>query len=365
MRMTGRRRRMLRLAALATAGLVLSACAPQVGDDDWTLEPIGFHNQMTGRPGDTFFGDTPFANEPRIDVAFGMSMLAADGTGGFWAMSAGSWLHLGADGEKLARFNTEFDDPLTRIKAISALSSTELAVVRDDGHPVLAVLDTTTMTMRDLPGEPPTEFPDFGDFVFGDVAVHDGGAIVVRYQPRPPAYMDYEVLRIDLDDGERELLYGRPLALSEADAAPPAVPPIDVDVDASGRIYLATPTARIVLDPDGTERIVERQDADLARVAVRPDGVALWWGGAPGPPAANGVIVGGSGEARASIELREGCAEPPLYRADALRMTDGMAEHPLPFLCGANAAVWTGSSWVVAIGGEGDGVLVRLTPPAD
>ena len=75
-----------------------------------------------------------------------------------------------------------------------------------------------------------------------------------------------------------------------------------------------------------------------------------------------GVIVGGSAEARTAIEQRTTCGTD-LIRRDALTLGDEDGEQPLGFLCGANAAVWTGTSWVVAIGGEGDGVLVRLTPP--
>lgn len=344
----------------------LSGCAPQPQPDDWTLEPIPFSTGLQDHPGVPAQG-AGGGGEP-IDLAFGMSLLAADGTGGFWASSAGSWLHVDADGATRARFTAPPDSPLSGITAMTGLSPTELLVVRDEGMPVLAVLDTTTMAMRDLPGEAPSgsgATADFGDFEFGDVAVQAGSAIVIRYRVRPEAYLDYEVLRVSLDDGTRTLLHSEPLALSDAAGAAPELPPVEVDVAADGAILVATPSARIVLGPDGEERSRAEQSAERPRVAVAPDGTALWWGGERRDSSVRGVVIGGSDDARRSVESRSACTGPGLIYDDALVMTDSAgAEHPLPFLCGANAAIRTGSSWVVAIGGEGDGVLVRLAPPS-
>ncbi|MFS6531299.1 hypothetical protein V8Z69_15625 [Microbacterium aurugineum] len=361
---SGARRRTAR-GALTVAGIMLVAgCTPQpvVGPDDWALEPIPFQSSFTGSG-----AHAEPAGHP-IDLAYGMHVLSADGEGGFWTASAGSWLHVGPEGETLARFDTEPDDPLTTVSAMAPLSATELVVLRGDrAHvmPVISVVDTTTMTTRGLPGDAVGDDGDFdfGDFEFGDVAVHDGDAIVVRYQPRPPAeYLDYEVLRIDLDSGARTLLHSEPIELDDAPGARPGVPPIGIDVDDAGRVYLATPSARIVLAADGTELRREPQVANRPLVAVAPDGTALWWGGAPEQTAAQSVIVGGSAEARAAVEDRRDCpATAP--SSDGLRLADAAGQHPLPFLCGANAAAWTGGTWIVATGGEGDGVLVRLTPP--
>ncbi|WP_344010901.1 hypothetical protein [Microbacterium natoriense] len=326
-------------AVLATA---LTGCAPQPGPSDWTLAPI------------------PFGAE-RADIAYGMSHLTPDGDGGFWAVSSGSWLHVDAEEETVARFNAPLDSPLSRVTAMATLSPTELVVVRDEGAPVLAVLDTSTMSMRDLPGEAPSGSggpTDFGDFEFGDVAVQSGAAIVIRYRVGDDGALGYEVLRVSLDDGARTLLHSEPLDWSDAPGSSPDLPPVDVDVDATGAVHIATRTARVVLEPDGAERSRAAQNAERPHVAVAADGTALWWGGGARDSAEQGVVVGGSSEARASIEARSGCA-------DALLLTDaGGDEHPLPFLCGANAAARVGDSWVVAIGGEGDGVLVRLVPPS-
>lgn len=350
-------------AAVVAATLLVSGCTPlpAAGPDDWALEPISFQSSFSGSGPEAAPVGQP------IDLAYGMHVLSADGAGGFWAVSSVSWLHVGADGETLARFNTEPGDPLSQIGAMAPLSPTELVVLQGDRvhvMPMISVLDTTTMTMRDLPGDAVGDEGDFdyGDFEFGDVAVHDGDAIVVRYQPRPPDdYLDYEVLRVDLDSGARTLLHSGPLELDDAPDARPGVPPIGIDVDDTGRVYLAAPSARIVLAADGSELSREPQAANRPRVAVAPDGTALWWGGAPEQSDVQGVIVGGSSDARAAIEGRMHCAETS--SGDALRLSDAAGQHPLPFLCGANAAAWTGEAWVVATGGEGDGVLVRLTPP--
>lgn len=347
-------------AAIAVIALA-SGCTPEPGPDDWALEPISFRSSFAGAGTEAVPAGDP------IDVSYGMHVISDDGAGGFWTASSGSWLHVGADGETLARFNAD-SGPLLQTSAMAPLSPTELVVAQGDRvhvMPMLSVLDTTTMTLRDLPGDAVGDEGDFdyGDFEFGDVAVHDGDAIVVRYQPRPPEeYLDYEVLRVDLDSGERTLLHSGPVELDDAWGARPGIPPIGLDVDAAGRMYLATPSARIVLAADGTELSREPQVAERPFVAVAPDGTALWSGGRPERTEVQGVIVGGSSEARAAIEGRHPC--PATSSGDALRLGDAAGEHPLPFLCGANAAAWTGSSWVVAIGGEGDGVLVRLTPPS-
>lgn len=348
--------------AVLTAGLVaLTGCAPTVTPADWTVESISWDTQISGK----------------VDVAFGMSMVASDGAGGFWSESAGSWLHVGADGETLARFNIEPDHPLHAIGYAAALSPTELVAMRaknaPDAEPGLSIIDMVTLEFTDVPLKPlPEDVPDpsgfdFGDFMFGALAVHDGAAYVIRYQPTPPEpTLDAEVLRIDLDTGERELVHREALAFGE-NPSDPGVPQTDLDVDAAGRIYLATPSNRIVLASDGTELSRTPQTATHPVVAVRPDGLALWWGGDQESAAAKSVIVGGSGEAQRVIEARQSCDE--MYRVDRLHITladEGTLadeELPAPRLCGPNAAAWVGTSWVVAIGGEGDGVLVRLTPP--
>lgn len=344
-------------AMVGAAILVASGCAPTVEDDEWMLEPVSWDSQSVGD----------------VDVAFGMSTLAADGAGGFWAGSAGSWLHVGADGETLARFNIDAEHPLHRIGAVAGLSPTELVVVRTvnepDAVPGLSIVDMETLEFTDVPvkllpeTDPRFGGIEFGDFRFGSLVIHDADAYVVRYQPVFPALLDFEVLRVDLDSGDREVLHREAFAPGdESSETTPEMPHVDMDVDAAGRIYLATPSYRIVLDADGSEVSRAAQTATRPAVAVRPDGLALWWGGADEGASAASVLVGGSGEARRLIDRRETCDE--LYREDALHMTLDGDDEPLPFLCSPNDAAWTGDSWIVATGGEGDGVLVELTPPA-
>jgi len=339
----------LAAVVLAMAAAILAGCTPepQPGPDDWTLEPIAFDMAEGG-------------GQP-TDVAYGMSVVAADRDGGFWALSGANWVHVDGDGRTAEKVTLPHGDPLIRVEAMAAVSPTEFAVVRGGPDPALSVLDITTMQKRDL-RDPALPDDAFGDWAFADVAVHDGDAIAVRYVPQAAGYADYEVLRVNLEDGSRTPLYSAPLSLEDSPATAPAFPPVDVDVDPDGRIHVATPSTRVSLSADGSDAEVAEWTADHPRVAVAPDGSALWWGGGRADSAARSVIIGGSAEARSAIEQRYGCGEP--IRPDALTFEDASgADHPLPFLCGANTAAWTGSAWVVAIGGEGGGVLVRLTPP--
>lgn len=357
------------LLTLAAATALLAGCTPPPvppGPDDWMLEPIAIDTHVISQPGEAPLGgtaqntDVGAGADALADVSFSMTLLASDSAGGFWAESAGSFLHVGKDGETLARFTGEHDDRLSQVTAMASSSPEELVVARAGTAPAIAVLDTTTMTMHDVPntaaggGDSPL-------FQYVDVATRDGDAIVAHVRPERLGYLMLEILHIDLEDGARTLLHAEPIELSEAPHAFPDVPPVRLDVDAEGAIHLAVPSARVVLNADGTERTRTAQSANFPQVAVRPDGTALWWGGESARARATSEIVGGSPEAREAIEKRSTCDE--FFRTDALRLSIDGAEHPLPFLCGVNDAVWTGSAWVVSAGGEADGVLVRVTPP--
>lgn len=347
------------VATVVAATTALVGCAAQVEADDWTLEPIAFDTALLPHPG---IPAQPSSGGQRdVDLAYGMSTLSGDGAGGFWAVSGGSWLHIDDEGRTAARFDVDSGHPLSRVDGMAALSADELVVVIGGADPQLAVLETSTMRMREIPAPEPAALDDL-DLEFADVAVDGGEAIAVRYRPSPPDYVAFEVLRIDLDDGSRTPVYTAPLSVTDAPESGPGFPPVDVDVDASGRIHLATPTSRMVLSGDGVEQSATRWRAEWPLVAVAPDSTALWWGGTAESTDPHAVITGGSAEARASIEERMTCDS--VRRSDGLHVSSGDLDDPLPFLCGANAAIWTGESWVASIGGEGDGVLVRVTAPA-
>jgi hypothetical protein len=351
---------------LASAVALLAGCTPPPeppGPDDWTLEPIAIDTRVDWRP-----GETPTALPPRqdggagglADVSFSMTLLAADGDGGFWAESSGSFLHVGRDGETLARFAGESDDRLSQVIAMASSGTDELVVARAGTAPAIAVLDTSTMIMHDVPGTA-AGGGDSTLFQYVDLAARDGDAIVAHVRPAQLGYLTLEILRIDLENGERAVLHTEPIELTEAPLSFPDVPPVRLDVDAEGAIHLALPSARLVLNADGTERLRTPQTANFPQVAVRPDGTALWWGGDAERTRATSAIVGGTPEAREAIEKRSSCTG--LSCTDALHLSMDGAEQSLPFLCGVNDAVWTGSAWVVSAGGEADGVLVRVTPP--
>src|SRR5690606_34738098 len=137
------------------------------------------------------------------------------------------------------------------------------------------------------------------------------------------------------------LLHREPFTPGDESMDPlPTLPAVDLDVDAQGRIYVATPSYRLVLAPDGSELTRATQSATRPIVTVRPDGLALWWGGAAEPSTVESIVSGGSAEARVIITNRQSCDGQ--YRQDALRVTHGEKDAALPFLCGVNAAAWTG-----------------------
>ncbi len=346
---------MLAAAGAALLAAALIACSPgqsaEAGPDDWTITPVRWNTALQPHAG---VADQPETVDTVTDVAFGMPVLTDDAAGGFWAMSSGSWLHIDADGATADRFAVEAGDPLAVIDAAAAISPRALLVSRNDGRPVLSVLDTATMALHDLPGAD-------DDFAFGDVAVHDGRYFAVRYRPSAQGYVDYEVLRIDPADGARSVLFTAPLAPTDAAAAAPELPPVAIDLNDDGRVHIASPSARIVLGVDGAVSHEQPQVADFPLVAAGPDGTALWWGGAPRSSSVRAVTTAGSDEARAAISAHDDCVGSP--HREALTVSDSDGEHPLPFLCGARAAVWSGGAWVVSIGGEGDGVLLRLRAP--
>ncbi|UYO97260.1 hypothetical protein OED01_00590 [Microbacterium sp. M28] len=323
---------------------------------------LGVTGCTTASPEDWRLESIAFRSPDRTDVAFGMAKVTGDGEGGFWSASSNSWLHVDADGETAARFNADVDEPLSDATAMATLAPGRLVVVSGE-VPSLAIVDTSDMSMIEVPVETGDVDPLGVLRPYGDVAAHDGVVHLVRYAFSDPTGPQAGIVRIPLAGGAATIVHTERLAFADPEEACRGLPPVAIDVSADGRLFIATPAHRIVLDHHGVELSREPQKAERPVVAVAPDGTALWWGEEPTSDATTGVIVGGSGEARDVIADRENCRA--WYSSDSLLLTDSTGENgePLSFLCGANAAAWTGDAWVVAIGGEGDGVLVRLTPP--
>lgn len=349
-----RARRRIAVVAVALLAALATGCSAPADPTAWTLEPIPFT---------TALGST--------DVAYAQAALAPDGSGGFWGVSSTTWLHVGADAETRAHFNADVGAPGAPPAMIAALSSTVLLTA--DREPLsrhasrLGVLDVGDMSWHDVA----SVITDDGMASITGIAARDRHAVVALLRPMAPGTegpFTLEVVRIGLDDGSRTELRRESIARTAAEQGRFAATTA-IEILADGSVLLGTPNGLSLLAADGTELDGIPSSEPVPAIAVAPSGDALWWGqpadssGAPSAATARFQVRGGSAEARASIDAASTC--PDGRRLQVVSTTGGALRSAarLPFLCGARAATWTGSAWVVSIGGEGDGVLVRVTPP--
>lgn len=311
---------------------MLAACSAPPAPDAWLLTPLRHDNRLDG-------ADSPW----HTDVTFPMR-LTSDTAGGLWGHSAGSWLHLDADGETLRRFNLLDGEAPLELRGIAALTPDVLVVSAPaaDASGAVHEFDTATGSWRVL---------HRADGILGDLAVHDGAVYVVQFATGDG---EFTVRRLQLDAPDVLVDATPPLPW------PPAVGStlhgtVAIDVAPDGAIHVATQAERIVVGVDGT--ILDRAPHDVTRpdVAVGPDGVAAWVTTAGGEVAPTHVTAG-SPEARAVLAPTS-CADS---RVLVGRGVDGV---PLALGCVAGLA-WVGPATVVAsLGGEGGAVLTRLDGP--
>lgn len=315
--------------ALALALGALVGCTASPPDDAWVLTPIRYDNRPEGA-----------TLAQLTDVTFPMR-LASDTAGGLWGTSAGSWLHLDADGQALRHFNLE--EWATRVDAIAAVSPTQLVVTASVGeltHTARAVMlfDTEAMRWNVLQAE---------TRLLGDIATRGDDVYYVRYADGAPSFV---VMRFTFgEDAEaRAVSPELPRPIEAIDASGAAL-----DVGPEGTIYVATRTERFVVSPEG--ELVERLAAPSARpdVAVSPAGEVLWALAPPHATRRSMTLVDASSEARELLE--------PLLRCRADGFT--LDELVLP-LCGVRGLAWLDDgTFVVSVGGESGAPLLRVTPP--
>lgn len=350
-----RARRRIALAAVALLAALTTGCSTPFDPAAWTLEPIPF---------------TP-TERKATDVAYAQAALAPDGSGGFWGASGTTRLHVGADAVVLAQFDVAVESAGSQPAMLAPLSATELlaadrsALTR--GHSPLGVLDTRDMSWREVP----SVLEDDGVASITGITARGRDAVVGLLRPAARGTtgpLALEVVRIGLDDGSRALLHTEAIAVASAEPGRFAAMTA-TEVLSDGTILLATPNGLSLLAADGAvlDRIPSDEPTPL--LAAGPKDEVLWWGrpagpaGSPAPSSAAFQVRGGSAEARTSIEKASECDDG--RRLHVVSTAGGTLHETaqLPFLCGARAAIWTGSSWVVSIVGEGNGVLVRVTPP--
>lgn len=313
----------------------LVACAPEPAADAWILTPLSYDNRLDGEGG----------SPDRIDVTYPMDV-TPDTAGGFWGHSAGSFVHIDADGTATRRFNLESDAPHG---AIVALSPTTLVMARYAGAQVpgsVVLFDTETMMFDALHDDTRT---------LGAIAARGDDLYLAVYRSDEPAFT-IETLSVSDPGIPRQV-----------GPTFDGLGPVAIDVDDAGTVYIATESEHIVMAGDGT--IVQREDIASSRpsVAVNGNGDAVWTGHGSASARVPSFVRGGSAEARDIIgayfecDTRAGAAAPAV---DVLTLTQDSSVVSSPFLCGPARATWIDDDQlVVSIGTEGGAVLVRVTPP--
>lgn len=348
-------RRLIAVAVIALLSALTAGCTAPPDPTAWLLEPVPF---------------TPDHDAP-VDVAYGQDQLVPDHEGGFWAASSTTWLHVDAAGKTLAHFTIDLSEIGSQRPLLAPLSATEL-LVADRFGTRLGVRDNASGATREVG----SLFADGRIASITAIAARDRSAFVALLRPgRPdaPVTLTLEIARLGLDDGSLTVLHTEPITAipaNDGDSGPRA----RLDVQQDGSIVLATPTALSLLASDGTELSRIDADEEMPAVALSARDEVLWWSrpieALASSSSASAAPVrfevrGGSAEARASIERHSTCDDGRALRRVSTGGGTLQTTAPLPFLCDGRAAVWTGSGWIVAIGGEGDGVLVRVTPPRD
>jgi hypothetical protein len=331
-RMDGMTRTVVSLAVFAALTL-LAGCTP-VPPDAWRIAPISYDN----------LSDVEDGTSRIIDVTYPMD-LVPDTAGGLWGESAGSWLHLDADGTTIRRFNLDGDDGRP-IFGLAALTPETLLVSTPppDAGGGIQLFDTVAGTWELLHSE---------QALLGDLAVHDGGIYFVDFATGDGSFT---VRRLPVDGS------------APARDATPSLPwpgttgaiedSVAIDVGPDGALYVATGEERIVVGPDGAVRERAVQQTRTPRVAVSPEGAVVWSGGPASSASIPVHVDGGSGEARAVLAQFQDCA------GDTLVVGTGTGGTAMPFLCEPRGIAWTSAeSFVVSVGGESGAVLARVTVP--
>lgn len=329
------------LAAIA----LLAGCA-SVPENAWRVSPIEYDNTM----------DSDRAN--RIDVTYPMANITEDTAGGLWTESAGSWLHLGKDGNTLRRYN---DDSFMTVHGISAVSPTVLAVSRTDRADILGpstglfLYDTDEDTW-DPANVAPTTTGDVvvdkaGRIVFVDFlgAVVPGaiGGSVNQAGPTP-----FAIRAIDTSGKETTVL--------EADGDLRATA-VAIDTDASGTVYVSTERETFSVGADGTRVPIGTHSERQPVLAVSGAGDVL----APAPDESGTdvpwAMVSGSSPARDVMPQYGDCAQT---QQGGLALLQARKTSSMPFTCGARGATWIDDvTFIVSIGFESGAILAKVSPP--
>jgi hypothetical protein len=311
---------------------LLAGCGPIPGDV-WRVEPISYDNALDGDPASF------------TDVTYPMVQMTADTIGGIWTESAGSWLHLDAEGKTVRRFNVEAERAVSTVRGIAALSPTELVVSHDargDGQ-ALSVFDTESMRWSDLPGG--------GDWI-GDVAVDDGNILYIEYAAPPVVPTPFIVRELNRTTGAVATLAEHDDPLTAEDAK------IAVD---GGDVYLVTETGTLLL-VDGRVTAADggASGGSPPYLSVAANGDLIAPDDAAAAVEAQSTVVGGSAEARRVLELAA------CEHRDGIAVRQRGALLRFPDICQPRSVAWLDDgSFVASLGNESGAVLARFVPPVE
>lgn len=330
------------VATAAIAGILLGAfvgCSAAPPPDSWVMTPISYDNRMDGDDG-----------PPEIvDATYPMA-LTSDTAGGFWGASAGSFLHVDAEGVAVRRFNLEAGAPTG---AIAAVSPTVLVMATGERTPTypgsVVLFDTEAMSWTDVHRD---------ERALGDIAAHGDDVYVVAYALGEPAFT---IEKLPLTSPANPVPVGPVFD---------GYSPVAIDVGSDGTLFVATDAERITLAADGTVQEREPVGSTNPVVSVNERGDAVWSGIVRPPGNLPSFVSGGSAEARDIIEAHVQCdPESPEFSTQGLEyltLSTRQDSLILPFLCSPRSITWINDHELVAsIGTEGGAPLVRLTPPAD
>jgi hypothetical protein len=330
--------------------VALSGCSTGGDPRIWQVAPLEFDNALDhGASG---------VGAELTDVTYSMNHITGDTLGGFWTESAGSWLHIDAEGQTASRFNSDIS---VRVEGLAALTPTLLAVAHGSytgfeqaTRSTVSTFDTATKNWVELPLQASS---------VGDLAIAPGNPanpriVFVDFFGAPVVAGQGRSFGLSISDlhGHQSALVGPEADLHGDD--------VDIAVAPGGDVLVSTDTQSFRVAADGFLSHRSVHAAGTPIIAVSPAGLVLGQTDAPASArTAEGRIRGGS---RAAHSILDGTdEEPPGLSAPLVLAVEGAAV-AVPFTDGAAAAVWLDDGRFVFVApGAGDAsVLAVVTLPA-
>jgi len=309
--------------ATALAGVLALAGCTTPAQSGWSLTPVSIEAGSSASATDTFL---PLE-------------LTSDTRGGFWGESEGVWIHVNAAGVTTESLPGATIGDGWRLSGATALSPTRILVstVWIDGEHFgeILLVDTATSQQRSILKR---------DRGIGDVATAGGVIYFTEYEAGTAIF---SVRGLELASGNMW-----DVASVDGDGALASI-----DADEKSNVYVATESARTVMDNSGTVITSESRVARNPGVAVSPGGSVIWIDDSTPNQTPSFWVSDGSRAARAIIDEHTDCA----YSNLTVRSEWG--EATIDFLCEPSGVAWlSDEKFAVSIGDEGGAPLVEVVP---